>query len=88
MDYVRLDSTNIEVSRLGLGAMAFGSRRWREWINHRAEVVTALDEAEVARPLGLDLAEAAYGVHLISSCWGTFALRSRASRPASAASPI
>ena len=45
MDYVRLGSTNLEVSRLGLGAMAFGSRRWRDWILEEGEAKPVIDRA-------------------------------------------
>jgi len=32
MDYVRLGRTGLKVSRLCLGAMTYGSKRWREWV--------------------------------------------------------
>ena len=32
MDYVRLGSTGLKVSRLCLGTMTYGSRKWREWV--------------------------------------------------------
>jgi aryl-alcohol dehydrogenase-like predicted oxidoreductase len=32
MDYVRLGSTGLRVSRLCLGAMTYGSKNWREWV--------------------------------------------------------
>ena len=41
MDYVNLGSTGTKVSRLCLGTMTYGSKKWREWV---------LDE-EDARPL-------------------------------------
>src|SRR5262249_28268128 len=40
MDYVNLGSTGVKVSRLCLGAMTYGSKKWRPWV---------LDEGE-ARP--------------------------------------
>lgn len=40
MEYVRLGSTGMKVSRLCLGAMTYGSKKWRPWV---------LDEEE-ARP--------------------------------------
>src|SRR6266699_3226198 len=40
MQYTRLGSTGLKVSRLCLGAMTYGSRKWRPWV---------LDEEE-ARP--------------------------------------
>ena len=45
MEYVRLGRTNLEVSRLGLGAMAFGSRRWRDWILEESEAKPIIDRA-------------------------------------------
>jgi aryl-alcohol dehydrogenase-like predicted oxidoreductase len=47
MGYVRLGATRLKVSRLCLGAMTYGTSRWRPWV---------LDEAE-SRPFlkrGLD----------------------------------
>src|SRR5438093_5436574 len=32
MDYVNLGSTGLKVSRLCLGTMTYGSRKWREWV--------------------------------------------------------
>jgi aryl-alcohol dehydrogenase (NADP+) len=32
MDYVRLGSTGLKVSRLCLGCMTYGSKRWRDWV--------------------------------------------------------
>ena len=32
MDYVRLGSTGLKVSRLCLGTMTYGAKRWREWV--------------------------------------------------------
>jgi len=44
MDFMRLGSSELKVSRLCLGMMTYGSRQWREWI---------LDEAVAA--LGIQL---------------------------------
>jgi 1-deoxyxylulose-5-phosphate synthase len=41
MDYVNLGTTGLKVSRICLGAMTYGSSKWREWV---------LDE-EASRPL-------------------------------------
>src|SRR5437588_9832801 len=41
MDYLKLGSTGLKVSRLCLGTMTYGSSKWREWV---------LDE-EQSRPL-------------------------------------
>jgi len=32
MEYVRFGSTGMKVSRLCLGAMSYGSKKWREWV--------------------------------------------------------
>ena len=45
MEYVRLGRTNLKISRLGLGAMAFGSRRWRDWILEEDEAKPIIDRA-------------------------------------------
>jgi aryl-alcohol dehydrogenase (NADP+) len=37
MDYVNLGSTGLKVSRLCLGAMTYGSKRWREWVLEEEE---------------------------------------------------
>jgi aryl-alcohol dehydrogenase-like predicted oxidoreductase len=37
MEYVRLGSTGLKVSRLCLGTMTYGSKRWREWVLDEAE---------------------------------------------------
>ena len=45
MEYVRLGNTNLKISRVGLGAMAFGSRSWRDWILEEPEVRPIIDRA-------------------------------------------
>ena len=37
MDYVNLGSTGLKVSRICLGAMTYGSKKWREWVLDEAE---------------------------------------------------
>lgn len=37
MDYVNLGSTGLQVSRLCLGTMTYGSKRWREWVLEEEE---------------------------------------------------
>jgi aryl-alcohol dehydrogenase (NADP+) len=37
MDYVRLGSTGLKVSRLCLGCMTYGSKKWRDWVLEEAE---------------------------------------------------
>jgi aryl-alcohol dehydrogenase (NADP+) len=37
MEYVNLGSTGLKVSRLCLGAMTYGSKKWREWILEEEE---------------------------------------------------
>src|SRR5579863_5474521 len=37
MEYVNLGSTGLKVSRLCLGAMTYGSKKWREWVLEEEE---------------------------------------------------
>jgi aryl-alcohol dehydrogenase (NADP+) len=37
MDYVNLGSTGLKVSRLCLGCMTYGSKKWREWVLEEEE---------------------------------------------------
>src|SRR6201996_3392476 len=37
MDYVNLGATGLKVSRLCLGAMPYGSKKWREWVLEEEE---------------------------------------------------
>jgi aryl-alcohol dehydrogenase (NADP+) len=37
MDYVKLGSTGLKVSRICLGTMTYGSKKWREWVLDEAE---------------------------------------------------
>ncbi|MBI4876151.1 MAG: aldo/keto reductase [Acidobacteria bacterium] len=37
MEYVRLGSSGLKVSRLCLGVMSYGSKRWREWVLEEEE---------------------------------------------------
>jgi aryl-alcohol dehydrogenase (NADP+) len=37
MDYVNLGSTGLQVSRICLGTMTYGSKKWREWILEEEE---------------------------------------------------
>ena len=37
MEYVRLGSTGLKVSRLCLGCMTYGSKKWRDWILEEEE---------------------------------------------------
>src|SRR5437588_10913569 len=37
MDYVKLGSCGLKVSRLCLGTMTYGSKRWREWVLEEEE---------------------------------------------------
>jgi 1-deoxyxylulose-5-phosphate synthase len=37
MQYVKLGSTGLKVSRLCLGAMTYGSKKWREWVLEEEE---------------------------------------------------
>lgn len=56
MDYVRLGGSGLQVSRVSLGAMAFGDRKWRSWN-------LELDEARPLVKRALDL-----GINLIDTC--------------------
>jgi 1-deoxyxylulose-5-phosphate synthase len=47
MDYIRLGSTALKVSRLCLGCMTYGSKRWREWVLEEDE-----SRAFIRRALG------------------------------------
>src|SRR5271155_1533293 len=37
MEYINLGSTGLKVSRICLGAMTYGSKKWREWVLDEAE---------------------------------------------------
>src|SRR5881394_606054 len=37
MDYVNLGETGLKVSRICLGTMTYGSRKWREWVLEEKE---------------------------------------------------
>src|SRR5271155_3962511 len=37
MDYVNLGNTGLKVSRLCLGTMTYGSKKWREWVLEEEE---------------------------------------------------
>ena len=37
MEYVNLGSTGLKVSRICLGTMTYGSKKWREWVLEEAE---------------------------------------------------
>ena len=37
MQYTRLGSTGLKVSRICLGTMTYGSKKWREWVHDEAE---------------------------------------------------
>lgn len=45
MEYVRLGPSNLKVSRLGLGAMGFGSKSWREWVLDEAAAKPIIDRS-------------------------------------------
>ena len=56
MDYVRLGRSGLKVSRLALGAMGFGDRKWRAW-------VLPLDEARPVFRRAIDA-----GINLVDTC--------------------
>src|SRR5213078_844523 len=37
MEYINLGSTGLKVSRICLGAVTYGSKRWREWVLEEEE---------------------------------------------------
>src|ERR1700719_2293676 len=37
MEYVRLGTTGLKVSRICLGTMTYGSKKWREWVLEEPE---------------------------------------------------
>src|SRR6478672_5464670 len=37
MEYVRLGTTGVKVSRICLGVMTYGSKKWREWVLEEEE---------------------------------------------------
>jgi 1-deoxyxylulose-5-phosphate synthase len=45
MQYVQLGNTGLKVSRISLGAMAFGSSKWRPWVLDEAESASILRRA-------------------------------------------
>jgi aryl-alcohol dehydrogenase (NADP+) len=45
MDYINLGSTGLKVSRLCLGTMTYGSKRWREWILEEEESLPGIRRA-------------------------------------------
>ena len=53
MEYVRFGSTGLKVSRLCLGAMSYGSKKWREWVLEEADaplqerIKTAADDYQL-----------------------------------------
>ncbi len=42
MEYVNLGSTGLKVSRICLGTMTYGSKKWREWVLEDAGVAAVL----------------------------------------------
>ena len=45
MEYTTLGDTGMEVSRICLGCMSFGSSDWREWVLDEAESHEIIDRA-------------------------------------------
>lgn len=45
MDYVRIGTSGLKVSRIGLGMMSYGSSRWREWVLDEDEAMPFLRAA-------------------------------------------
>src|SRR6056297_3540035 len=45
MEYTTLGSTGMDVSRIGLGCMSFGSSDWRDWVLDETESREIIDRA-------------------------------------------
>ena len=45
MEYVNLGSTGLKVSRICLGCMTYGSRKWREWVLEESESLPLIRQA-------------------------------------------
>src|ERR1700735_2457010 len=45
MQYTRLGSTGLKVSRICLGTMTYGSKKWREWVLEETESRPLLQRA-------------------------------------------
>jgi aryl-alcohol dehydrogenase (NADP+) len=45
MEYVNLGSTGLKVSRICLGTMTYGTKRWREWVLEEAEGRSFIQQA-------------------------------------------
>jgi len=45
MEYTRLGSTGLKVSRLCLGTMTYGSKQWRQWVLEEAESLPLIAKA-------------------------------------------
>jgi aryl-alcohol dehydrogenase (NADP+) len=45
MHYVNLGTAGVKVSRVALGCLTFGSKRWRPWVLEEAEAVALIKRA-------------------------------------------
>ena len=45
MEYTNLGSTGVKVSRICLGCMTYGSKKWRQWVMEEAEVRPFIQQA-------------------------------------------
>jgi aryl-alcohol dehydrogenase-like predicted oxidoreductase len=45
MQYTRLGNTGLKVSRIILGCMSYGSKRWEPWVFEEAESIALLKSA-------------------------------------------
>jgi aryl-alcohol dehydrogenase-like predicted oxidoreductase len=45
MEYTTLGSTGMEVSRICLGCMSFGTSDWRDWVLDEEESLDVIDRA-------------------------------------------
>ncbi len=71
MQYVKFGNTGMKVSRLCLGMMSYGSKKWREWILEEGEARPFVQRAwmrvstSLTRPTSIRTAPA-------RKCWATF----------------
>lgn len=57
MQYIRLGNTGLQVSRLALGAMTYGSKKWREWVLEERESMPFFEKAFAAGINFIDTAD-------------------------------
>ncbi len=65
MEYTTLGSTGVEVSRICLGCMSFGSSDWREWV---LDEEAGVELVERARDLGINFFDIIRTRSVLISC--------------------